>query len=61
MEVVMAECCTHGAETRNGHSDAHGTIVTDPVCGMKVDTRTAQHRYDLDGTPYYFCSAGCRA
>jgi Cu+-exporting ATPase len=34
-------------------------IVTDPVCGMKVDTRTAEHRYELDGTPYYFCSARC--
>ena len=37
----------------------HGTIVTDPVCGMKVDTRTAQHRYELAGTPYFFCSARC--
>ena len=34
-------------------------ILTDPVCGMKVDTRTATHRYELDGTPYYFCSARC--
>ena len=35
--------------------------MTDPVCGMKVDTRTAQHREEFGGTPYYFCSAGCRA
>ncbi|HEV2125860.1 MAG TPA: heavy metal translocating P-type ATPase, partial [Chloroflexota bacterium] len=34
--------------------------VRDPVCGMEVDTRTAQHRYDLGGTPYFFCSARCR-
>ena len=33
--------------------------MTDPVCGMKVDTRTATHRYELGGTPYYFCSARC--
>ncbi|MDV3257070.1 MAG: heavy metal translocating P-type ATPase [Sphingomonas sp.] len=26
---------------------------------MNVDTRTATHRYELDGTPYYFCSARC--
>ena len=26
---------------------------------MTVDTRAAKHRFDLDGTPYYFCSAGC--
>ena len=37
----------------------HGASVTDPVCGMKVDTRTAQHRFDLDDTPYYFCSLRC--
>ncbi|MEO6113892.1 MAG: heavy metal translocating P-type ATPase [Sphingomicrobium sp.] len=36
-----------------------GATVTDPVCGMKVDTRTAQHRFELDDTPYYFCSSRC--
>ena len=56
----MSECCQHNAHS-HAPSDApeHGTIVTDPVCGMKVDTRTAEHRYDLAGTPYYFCSARC--
>ena len=34
-------------------------MVTDPVCGMQVDTRTAKHRYELGRTPYYFCSARC--
>ena len=38
---------------------AHGTIVRDPVCGMDVDTRTAQHRHEFAGTDYYFCSARC--
>jgi Cu+-exporting ATPase len=42
-----------------GSTGEHGTIVTDPVCGMKVDTRTAQYRYELAGTPYFFCSARC--
>ena len=37
----------------------HGTVVIDPVCGMKVDGRTARNRYELEGTIYYFCSAGC--
>ena len=37
----------------------HGTMVTDPVCGMKVDTRTADHHYRLGETDYYFCSARC--
>jgi Cu+-exporting ATPase len=26
---------------------------------MKVDIRSAKHCYELNGTPYYFCSAGC--
>jgi YHS domain-containing protein len=35
-------------------------MVTDPVCGMKVDENkaaTAVH----EGKTYYFCSAGCKA
>ena len=59
----MAECC-HPAQTpAQDHGAAaadDGTVVTDPVCGMKVDTGTAEHRYELGGTPYYFCSARCR-
>ena len=35
-------------------------MVTDPVCGMRVDPHTAEHRADHDGHPYYFCSAACR-
>jgi Cu+-exporting ATPase len=34
-------------------------MVTDPVCGMKVDTRAGAHRYEVGGTTYFFCSAGC--
>ena len=34
-------------------------MVTDPVCGMKVDPRSATHRYRLGETDYYFCSARC--
>ena len=52
----MAECCdAHDHD----HQADHGAIVTDPVCGMKVDSRTAQHKLELSGTPYYFCSARC--
>jgi P-type Cu+ transporter len=55
----MAECCHKGAKYDAVTNEIHGTVVTDPVCGMKVDTRTAQHRYDLGDTSYYFCSARC--
>lgn len=56
----MAECCEHHAHSHaTADAPEHGTVVTDPVCGMKVDTTTAEHRYELDGTAYYFCSARC--
>lgn len=51
----MSECCHgHGPD-----GAAQGAAVTDPVCGMKIDPETAQHRYELDGSSYYFCSARC--
>ena len=60
----MAECCEHHAQTdrnaANADPSAHGTIVLDPVCGMKVDTSTAQHRFEFGGTSYFFCSARLR-
>ena len=59
----MAQCCGDqaGASARDTQPGDHGAMVTDPVCGMKVDTRTAKHRHDLNGTPYFFCSARCLA
>ena len=57
----MAECRhshAHGHDHADHHGE-HGTIVTDPVCGMKVDTHTATHKLELGGTAYYFCSARC--
>ncbi len=58
----------HGmpGKDRDGHeelaSDAAGpvTLVTDPVCGMKVDPAMSEHRLGYGGTIYHFCSAGCR-
>jgi xanthine dehydrogenase accessory factor len=35
--------------------------AVDPVCGMTVDVATAKHTAELDGAPYYFCCAQCRA
>jgi Cu+-exporting ATPase len=54
-------CCANGLHT-NGHSAQVGnsTLVNDPVCGMDVDPRTAKHRAEHEGHPYYFCSDGCR-
>jgi Cu+-exporting ATPase len=43
-------------------AQAHGeaTMVTDPVCSMKVDPAKSAHRHAHDGRDYVFCSAGCR-
>ena len=35
-------------------------MLTDPVCGMTVETATAEYRSFRDGQAYYFCSAGCK-
>jgi YHS domain-containing protein len=34
--------------------------VTDPVCGMEVDTATAAGSSEYQGATYYFCSMGCK-
>lgn len=31
----------------------------DPICGMTVDIKTARYKTDFQGTPFYFCCAGC--
>jgi P-type Cu+ transporter len=55
----MAEC--HHANEHHHHAAAgdHGKIVTDPVCGMTVDTTTAEHKFEFGEGIYYFCSARC--
>ena len=35
--------------------------MTDPVCGMKVDPRSAAGMHEHDGVKYYFCSKHCLA
>jgi len=47
------------AEMARGEEMA-GEKATDPVCGMSVDTATAEYRSFRDGKTYYFCSAGCK-
>jgi Cu+-exporting ATPase len=47
------------AEMARGEEMAGGK-ATDPVCGMSVDTATAEYRSFRDGKAYYFCSAGCK-
>src|SRR5882724_8741590 len=35
-------------------------MTTDPVCGMRVDERTAAGSSLFKGKNYYFCSTGCK-
>jgi len=44
-----------------GDDMSGNTSVIDPVCGMTVDTTSAEYRSFHDGKAYYFCSAGCKA
>jgi P-type Cu+ transporter len=34
--------------------------VTDPVCGMTIDPAFAAGTSQLEGKPYFFCSASCK-
>jgi len=36
------------------------TAAIDPVCGMTVDSATAEYRSFHDGKAFYFCSEGCK-
>lgn len=48
----------HPAHRHQGSGTAAG-LSTDPVCGMVVDARAAQHRAEHEGETYVFCSAHC--
>ncbi len=48
------------AQPGKGDDMSDETTAIDPVCGMTVDTATAEYRSFREGKPYYFCSAGCK-
>lgn len=35
-------------------------MAKDPVCGMMVDSATAQFKSEYKEQTYYFCCAGCK-
>jgi len=35
--------------------------VTDPVCGMQIDSESAVGQVEWQGHNYYFCGTGCKA
>jgi Cu+-exporting ATPase len=34
--------------------------VIDPVCGMELDSETAEHTLEHEGKTYYFCTPLCK-
>ncbi len=48
------------APTGQGDELTEQTTAIDPVCGMTVNTATAEYRSFHDGKAYYFCSASCK-
>ncbi len=59
----------HGHTKEGGHSCCtinHGknqteTLVTDPVCGMKIDPNTAKGgKSNFEGHDYFFCNPKCK-
>ena len=48
------------APTGQGDDMSETTAAIDPVCGMTVDTATAEYRSFNNGKAYYFCSGGCK-
>ncbi len=52
----------HSQKGRHAHacnSNATAAQVADPVCGMKVDPKSAVGSHGHNGTTYYFCSKHC--
>ena len=42
-------------------SGSGGTLVTDPICGMRIDPAKAAEVIDWQGERYYFCHLACAA
>ena len=51
---------THGT-TAPTAGEAKAELVTDPVCGMKIDPKTAAGKSVYAGKTYYFCSKNEKA
>ena len=62
-EAALVGQTTHGGNQafcgQGDDMESTGT-ATDSVCGMMVNTRTAEYRSFRGDETYYFCSAGCK-
>ncbi|HMN67483.1 MAG TPA: heavy metal translocating P-type ATPase [Bdellovibrionales bacterium] len=52
----------HACCSINGASKTDQSLVKDPVCGMKIDPKTAKGGSTVyDGETYYFCNPKCKS
>lgn len=49
-----------GSQKDEHKATAANVKVIDPVCGMKVDPKTAPAISEYMGKTYYFCAPGCK-
>ena len=49
----------HDSEEHEGRKGEVMATVTDPVCGMEIDSAAAAASEEYGGKTYYFCSEGC--
>jgi YHS domain-containing protein len=43
-----------------GRSSEETMMVTDPVCKMQIDEKTAAGKSEYQGQTIYFCALGCK-
>jgi len=60
IEMLRAHARRPQAFSGQGDEMESTATATDPVCGMTVNTRTAEYRSFRGDETYYFCSAGCK-
>ncbi len=65
MMDMTEEEMMHGHDHQHEHpatpSASGAEFANDPVCGMKVDPKSAQHTATFEGKTYYFCCGGCKS
>jgi Cu+-exporting ATPase len=57
---------THSVPDESVRSERHRweanvAMVTDPVCGMRIESAEAAGTIDHEGRTFYFCSEACRS
>jgi YHS domain-containing protein len=57
----MSASATAGAKRISNNMNNSEQTAVDPVCKMQLAPEQIKESLVIDGQPYYFCSAGCRA